>query len=361
MSARRLGRLRAALDAAVADAVVVHRSVNIRYLSGFAGVIDQGFAGFLVVDSQQAVLVTDFRYEQQLQEKAQGTEIDIRSTAGDRIETLIDVLRDVGSSKVAVEDSMSVRRRAQIEKAFGAELAAVSDLVEAGRATKEPDEIEVIATAAKLCDEALAAVLPSIKVGVSTRKIALELEWYMRTHGARAAAFDLIVAAGARSSMPHATTTDEPIARGDFVKIDIGSVVDDYCSDMTRTVVVGEATREQQRIHAAVLQAQTLALEEVVVGADAKEVDAVARRYLEGAGFGPNFGHNLGHGVGLEIHERPTLGPLSKDVLAEAMVVTVEPGVYVPGVGGVRIEDLVVVEEAGPRVLTRSPRELTIV
>lgn len=361
MSAGRLDRLRARLSKASLDALVVHRVVNVRYLTRFAGVFDAGFPGLLAVSAERAVLVTDFRYEQQLAACAKDGEIEIRSIGGEHVEALAGLLADPGFARAGIEDSVSVAQKASIEKACGRRLEATSGMVEALRAIKEPEEIKAIARAVRLTDEAFTEALPTVRAGASTREVALAIEWHMRTHGGQAAAFGLIVAAGARSAMPHATTIEQVIEPGDFVKIDIGAVVDDYCSDMTRTVVVGKASERQRRMYEAVCEAQARALEGIRAGTTGREADALARDELKRAGFGENFGHGLGHGVGLEVHERPRLAHASEDVLEEGMVVTVEPGVYVPGFGGVRIEDLVVVEAGGVRNLTSSPKELLVV
>lgn len=356
----RLDRLRQRLGEEELDALVVLGAANIKYLTGFVGAFDSSFGGFLFVAADRAAIITDFRYEQQLSDCARGTGIEIASTAGDYAQRLAR-LAATDPGRTAVEDSVSVATKARMDGAFGGSLGVASGLVESLRAVKDTREIDAIARSARLTDDAFEHVLPSLRVGASTRDVALELEWYMRTQGATAAAFNLIVASGSRSSMPHATTTDQTIARGDFVKIDIGAVVDDYCSDMTRTVVAGEAGMEHRRVYDAVLEAQERALAGVRAGMSGMEADGLARDFLVERGFGENFGHGLGHGVGLEVHERPRLARTSTDVVEAGMVVTVEPGVYLPGFGGVRIEDLVVVEDGGIRNLTSTPKELLVV
>lgn len=361
MCASRIERLRGRLEELGLDAVVVERGVNIRYLTEFANVFDTGFHGMLAVSADRAVLLTDCRYEEQLALCAEKTDIEIAGRSEPLVTALGGLLAEQGLERAGIEDSVSVGRKSKIDEHAGRVLATTSGLVETLRSVKEPEEIEAVARSAELTDLAYAHVLPSVSVGASTRDIALELEWYMRTHGGQAAAFDLIVAAGSRSSMPHATTIEQRIRPGDFVKIDIGAVVDDYRSDMTRTVVANPAGKKHRRMFAAVLAAQERALESLAAGKSGRDVDAVARGYLAEAGFGENFGHGLGHGVGLEIHERPTLGCLSAEILQPGNVVTVEPGVYVPGFGGVRIEDLVVIEESGVRNLTRTSKELLVI
>ncbi len=357
----RLERLRGRLDEEGLDALIVARAVNIRYLTGFSGVFDSGFAGYLAVSAETATLITDFRYEQQLTACAADSPILIESTSGEYVEALATIVAGPGLARTAIEDTVSVTTKKSVDKACGRSLATAAGIVESLRVCKEEPEIAAIARAAAAADDAFKHAVELVRVGASTRTIALEIEWHMRTHGATATAFELIVAAGKRSSMPHAVTQEQTIEAGDFVTIDIGAVVDDYCSDMTRTVIAGEASAEHRRIYEAVLDAQRSALGGLRPGMSGREADAVARGSLTERGFGDEFGHGLGHGVGLEVHERPRLARTSDDVLRTGMVVTIEPGVYVPGFGGVRIEDLVVVEDEGARNFTATPKELLVV
>jgi len=355
-----LSRLRQALQDVNLEALVVRGRVNMRYLTGFLDVFDSGFSGSLAVTADRAVILTDDRYSQQMGERAEDTEFEVVSEPGHHLEALGRLLRKLQVGYAGVEDSIPVAAYERLKKEYGKTIRPVTSPVEALRCIKEPEEIAAITRACVLADRALAHVLPAIGAGASTKSLALDMEWFMRTHGASDVAFDLIVASGARSAMPHAVTVEQKIEEGDLVKVDIGAVVEDYCSDMTRTFVAGEANDTQREIYEAVLSAQRLALDQAGPGMGCATLDLVARRRLEELGFGERFGHGLGHGVGLEVHERPALSRLSRDVLEPGMVVTIEPGVYLPGLGGVRIEDLVVVEEDGVRNLTKSEKKLQL-
>ncbi|MGH9195713.1 MAG: M24 family metallopeptidase, partial [Acidimicrobiia bacterium] len=226
------------------------------------------------------------------------------------------------------------------------------------RRVKEADELALIRTAAELADAGFAYILGKVKPGVTEREFALDLEFFMRREGAEDVSFDPIVAAAERSALPHAHATDRPVEEGRFLLFDLGCKYLGYCSDLTRTIVVGKADSKHREIYDLVARSQQVALDAVRPGADGVEIDKVARDVFEGAGVGDAFSHGLGHGVGLEIHESPTLSKASKDILGTDEVVTVEPGIYFPDLGGVRIEDLVVVTESGAESLSKSGKEL---
>jgi Xaa-Pro aminopeptidase len=255
-----------------------------------------------------------------------------------------------------------VRTHARVQGLLpdGVELSPAGGLVERERAVKEPEELERIAAAAALADEALTEVLAGGLAGRDERDVALEIEAGMRRRGAEPA-FATIVASGLRGSLPHATPADEPIADGTLVTIDWGAQLDGYHSDCTRTYAAGEPTTPLRELYELVQRAQAAALDAVAPGPLGRDVDAVARELIREAGHGDDFGHGLGHGVGLEVHEAPRLATTGTEPLRAGNVVTVEPGVYVQGTGGVRIEDLVAVTAAGHRVLSGIPKDLTIV
>jgi Xaa-Pro aminopeptidase len=234
------------------------------------------------------------------------------------------------------------------------------DEIERLRWIKEPDEIAMIERAQAITDEGFERILPKLVEGITEREAALELEWAMRQAGAEGLSFDTIMAFGESAAEPHHHPSDRPLARGDVVKMDFGALCGGYHSDMTRTVAFGDPPEEIRRIHDLVARAQQAGIDAVRAGIEGKDADAAARRVIDEAGYGERFSHSLGHGVGLEIHEGPTLRTPSEDVLPENAVVTVEPGVYVPGLGGVRIEDMVVVTADGCRPMPRSSRELVV-
>jgi Xaa-Pro aminopeptidase len=336
------------------DALVVTNLVNVRYLTGYTG-----SNGVAVVSRDRRLFLTDFRYMTQAAEQVDGFDV----AKGER-----DLLGDVAeaiSGRVGFEDaSLSVRRLERLRSlvAGSAELVPAGDVVEALRALKEPGEIEAVRAAAALADQALSAVLERGLAGRTEHDVAVDLEHQIRLLGAEAVSFEPIVASGAHGALPHASPRPEAIPADVLVTIDWGAKLDGYCSDCTRTYATGDGVEQEAlEVYELVRSVQQASLEEVRAGRDGREVDAVGRGTIEEAGHGEHYGHGLGHGVGLEVHEGPTLSPRSKDTLAAGNVVTVEPGIYVPGRFGVRIEDLVVVTDAGCDVLSSLPKQLTVI
>ncbi len=354
---RRLKSVQAKLDEDQLDLLLVSDPENQFYLSGFAG----GFTGaraFLLVTKEAAFLQVDLRYySQALEEIDDFPVLPWRHHSYDEIGQSIDrsSIKRVGFEA----RHLSVAQLNKLQDALkGLELVPTLGLVEKFREVKDDQEIELIREAAAIADKGFAHILSFIEPGVTERSVALELEYFMRKAGAEKVSFDIIVASGARSAYPHADTSDKPLMNGDFVKMDFGAVAGYYCSDMTRTVALGEPSEQQRRVYAAVRSAQEEALEAVAVGKNCRDIDAVARDFLQESEYAEFFTHNLGHGVGLNVHEAPLIGPKSEQRIAIGMVITIEPGVYLPGFGGVRIEDMVVVGDAGNEIVTRSPKEL---
>jgi Xaa-Pro aminopeptidase len=335
------------------DALVVTNLVNVRYLTGYTG-----SNGIAVVGPGVRLFFTDFRYLTQAAEEVPDFE---------RVQAQRDLLGGVAerlSGKVGFEDAtMSVRQHERLRKLVGqgAELAPAGNLVEELRAVKEPAEVERIRSAAQLADEALGAVLERGLTGRTEQEVAVDLEHTMRVLGAEAASFPSIVAAGAHGAQPHAHPRKEAIPEGVLVTVDWGAVVDGYCSDCTRTYATGDLDEEAAAGYELVRSVQEKSLGAVRPGAHGKEVDSLGRDAIAAAGHGDHYGHGLGHGVGLEVHEGPNLSQRSTDTLVPGNVVTVEPGIYVPGRFGVRIEDLVVVTGDGCDVLSGLPKSLTVV
>ncbi|NLM52532.1 MAG: aminopeptidase P family protein [Firmicutes bacterium] len=349
----RLNALRQKLQEKNLAAALITDPVNVAYLSGFTGT-----AGFLVVTEKAAALFTDFRYLEQAQ--AQAPAFEIIDVAGKQWEKVNAFLTDHQVQTIAVEkDHLTVHTYDEIARTCaGIELQKLSSPVAELRRIKSREEIESIKKAQALTDAAFHYILDKVRPGVSEQELALELEFYLRKHGAAGLAFNMIVASGPRSALPHGTASPKVLAEGDAVVFDFGCIVDGYCSDMTRTVFVGRVSQKQRQVYEAVLAAQEKALSELRAGLTGRQAHALARDVLAEHGFAAYFGHGLGHGVGREIHEAPRLSPLSEDVLACGMVVTVEPGVYLPGEFGVRIEDMVVIGENGVENLTKSKKEL---
>lgn len=347
---KRIERLRGLLRREKLDGLVVVNLPNIRYLCGYTG-----SNGLMLVSRRDAWFYTDFRYQEQARTEVKGCRK--RVLTRDLVShPPPEWLRPFGRLGVE-ENHVTLSRFAQFRKRFRkARLVKTKDLVLELRRTKERVEVETITAAQRVTDHVFGDVLSMVKPGVRERDLALEIEFQFRKHGE--VAFDSIVASGPNAAKPHAGFSDRKLRRGDALTFDIGCRVRGYCSDMTRTVFVGKAPAGLRRVYEIVCEAQRRALDTIKPGASARTADAAARDYITEQGFGEQFGHSLGHGVGIEVHEMPALAATGKDTLAPGDVVTVEPGIYLPGTGGVRIEDMVHVTRTGYTNLTRSPKRL---
>jgi Xaa-Pro aminopeptidase len=357
-SDRRLARQAAVLARCEADGLaglIVQSLPNIRWLTGFTG-----SAGMAVVRREGTVLVTDFRYAAQApQESATVARVEIdQVSVWDRLFRVLE-----GGSDGPFGFEANIATVADVERMatkLGQRPQATRGVVEGPRARKDADEIAAIRAAAVVAEEALAELLPTVRVGQSEFEIAAQLEGGLRRRGSEWHPFPTIVASGPRSALPHARTSARTVGKGEFLLIDFGAQVDGYCSDITRTFVVGApADEKQQVIYDLVDEAARRAREGVRAGQTGREADALARRPIAERGYGEAFGHSLGHGLGLEVHEAPRLSPTSEAQLPEGAVVTIEPGVYLPGWGGVRIEDDVVLSADRAEPLTGFSRSLT--
>jgi Xaa-Pro aminopeptidase len=358
VSTDRADRVADALAAREADVLVVTDLVNVRWLTGFTG----SNAAAVVGREGTRRFVTDFRYLTQSAE-----EVDPaweREIAVDLLAGVVKGLPGSGELRVAFDDAhMSVKDHGRLAGMLrvGIELVPAGGAIETLRAVKDADELEAIRAAARLADGALTEVLGRGLVGRTEREVALDLEFTMRRMGAQAASFPPIVAAGEHGALPHATPREVPIPAGTLVVVDWGAQLDGYASDCTRTYATGDIDPRDGQVYELVLQAQEAALAAMRPGPTGREVDAVARSIIDAAGHAEHFGHGLGHGVGLDVHEGPRLSKQGETALAAGMVVTVEPGVYVPGAVGVRIEDLVIVTDDGAEVVSSLPKELQFV
>ena len=315
-----------------------------------------GSAGWLVITAERAVMATDFRYYEQVGREAPGFELARIQT---RVSDLLpEVLADLGIKRLGFESQhLTVEQLSTLSKAAdGVEWLPLENTVEKIRAVKDQDEIDALRRSAALNDDAFAHLLEVIEPGMTEREAAWEIEAYMRSHGASKVAFDLIVAAGPNGALPHARPGDQAIQPGAPIVIDIGCVLDDYCSDMTRTFCLGEPSSRYLEVWNLVLQAQEAAEAVIRAGTSGVETDAAARDLIVEAGYGDYFGHGLGHGVGLAVHEGPRASRLSEDTFEAGMSLTVEPGIYLPGEFGVRLEDLVIIGEDGIEILTNTPK-----
>jgi Xaa-Pro aminopeptidase len=350
--AGRVDRLRAALTGA--DAVLVTRLVNVRYLTGFSG-----SAGILLVRPDELLLVTDGRYGDQSAEQlaAAGVEARIEVTNTAQRERLAEAVSGLGRLALEADHvTWSQQRRYADEWFPGAELVPTSGLVESLRVVKDEGEVARIEAAALIADHALATVRPMLDDGLREREFALALDTEIRRRGASGNSFETIVGSGANGAKPHARPGDRRIGAGDLVVLDFGALVDGYCSDMTRTVAVGEPSATQVRMLEVVTAAQQAGVDAVRAGVSVKDVDKACREVIAEAGWADAFLHATGHGVGLDIHEQPRVAATGDATLAAGQVVTVEPGVYLPEHGGVRIEDTVVVTHDGCRALTHTAK-----
>jgi Xaa-Pro aminopeptidase len=352
----RAERLAELLPDAGIDVLLVTDLVNVRYLTGFTGT-----NGLALVGSRTRKFITDFRYVEQAAEQVHPS-FERRRAPQDLIEAIADSLPG-GELRLGFEAAhTSVRDHGRLTELLSAhaELVGVTVLVERLRAVKEPQEIQYIRAATVLADTAFERLIHDGLIGRTERELAIALEHDMRERGADRASFDTIVAAGPHGALPHAQPREVEIKRGDMVVIDWGAELDGYCSDCTRTVAAGEPSDEAREIYELVLEAQQAGVEAVKAGAAGRDVDSVARDLIEAGGHGHQFGHGLGHGVGLAVHEAPRLSQRSDDDLEAGNVVTVEPGIYVPGRFGVRIEDLVVATDDGCDVLTSVSKRLIV-
>jgi Xaa-Pro aminopeptidase len=338
------------------DLLLVTHGPNLRYLTGFTG-----SNGMAVVGEGVRRFVTDFRYVEQAAQEVDGFD---REQGPQDFITALETGWPEGELTLGFEDDhMSVRAHRRLRAVLPERVALkpAGGVVEAERAVKEPGELEKIAAAAALADEVYAWLREQGLVGRTEHEVAVALEHEMRRRGASGPSFPSIVASGPRGALPHASPSGETIERGTLVTLDMGVVLDGYCSDCTRTWATGELPDDLAAIYELTLRAQRAALDAVRPGPTGAEVDAVARDMIASEGHGEHFGHGLGHGVGVEVHEAPRLARTAKDALVAGNVVTVEPGIYLPGRGGVRIEDLVAVTEGGREVMTGTTKELVVV
>ena len=337
------------------DAVLLTDLGNIRYLCGFSGT-----EGALLVSQNIAWFLCDSRYTAQANEEVQAAEI--KECAANRIDAIVTIAHENGLKRIGFEaahTTVSAFRRLS-EKLIGIELVELGPDLDEIRICKDRAEIEQLSIVANLSSQALAAVLGTIKPGAKEIDVAAALEYEMRRRGADGKAFDFIVASGIRGAMPHGRASGKNISAGELVTIDFGALKDGYHSDETVTVACGEPGVRAREIHSIVKAAHDIAIEAVRPGISCKDLDEVARSYIRDKGYGDYFGHGLGHGIGIEIHEMPTVSPRSMSVLDVGMVITIEPGIYISGFGGVRIEDTVVVTGDGCSVLTSADKKLLI-
>ena len=346
-------RLAGRLGALDVDAVLVSRLANVRYLTGFTG-----SSAMALLAAGEGVFFTDGRYDEQSRHEV--PDLEREASLEPPAPAILRHCRRLGVSRLGFErHQVTVAQHDAWREALeGIELVGLAQEVERLRWTKDDDELRVLGAAQDATDAAFDAILDVVAVGMTERQLAARLEEALDQNGSDGLSFDPIVAFGEHAAEPHHTPCHRALAEGDVIKLDFGALVDGYHTDFTRTVAFGEPTPELRKVHDLVAEAQQAGIDALRVGAVGRDVDAAARNVIAEGGYGEGFSHGLGHGVGLEIHEGPSLGTRSDDTLPSGAVITVEPGVYLPGIGGVRIEDAVVVTEDGGRPLGSSTREL---
>ncbi|MGE5589689.1 MAG: M24 family metallopeptidase [Bacillota bacterium] len=351
----RLHALRAKMSEQSLPALLVMKDANRVYVSGFTG-----SSGILIVTAQAAVLITDGRYTEQA--TLQAPDFRVITHTESMVASVRQALGELGIDRAGFErDYWTVAQYETWGKALApVELVGVEGLVEGLRRVKDAEEIRRMRQAQAITDQAFRHILDFIQPGMKETDVALELEYTMKKLGAEDLSFETIAASGPRSALPHGRASDRVLQKGDFLTLDFGCMYQGYCSDMTRTVMIGEPSEKQREIYDIVLQAQKAGVEAVRPGVSGRDVDRACRDIIAAYGYGEAFSHSTGHGVGLMIHEGPAASVRSDDVLQPGMMVTIEPGIYIAGFGGVRIEDLVLVTETGHDVLGNSPKDLII-
>ncbi len=353
--ANRISKLRQRLAEREIEAFLISQPENRYYLSGF-----DGSAGFLLITPQNEILATDFRYLEQAGRQA--PEYDVFRTTGDLENWLPALISGLAVKKLGFEAehiSFAMYRRLNnilYNSESRLRLVPVDGLVESLRVVKEPGEIELITKAVAISDAAIEYIRDNIQAGISELEVAWEIEKFLHDKGSQSIPFNIIVASGANAALPHAKPSEREIQHGEPVMIDLGARIESYSSDLSRTICLGEPDNTFKRVYNSVLKAQQTAIDEISDGMTGKQADTLARAAIEKDGYGDCFGHSLGHGLGLATHEQPSLNPNSQDRLCDGMVFTIEPGIYLSGWGGVRIEDTVVMENGKVRVLSQAKK-----
>lgn len=341
------------------DAMLLTGEANRFYASGFHSA---GTDGVAVVTRKKSYYFTDSRYTEAAERAVQGAQL--REIGGGRGYTALiqEVITEHRIRRMGFEDAyMTVQEYERFRKVLSCELVPATNLLTQLRKVKDDEELDAIIGAQRIAEKALEKILEEIRPGVTEKEIAARLQYLMLHYGASDMSFDPIVVSGPNGSLPHGVPSEKTIQQGEFVTMDFGCIYGGYCSDMTRTVAVGYATEEMQEIYRTVLKAQLAGIRAACAGVSGQVVDGAARQVIEAAGYGRYFGHSFGHGVGVEIHESPNASPRSNEPLPVGAVISAEPGIYIPGKMGVRIEDMIVLTEDGCKNLTKAPKDLVIV
>ena len=349
-------KIQESLAGAEIDALLLVSPVNRLYATGF-----HSSDGAVVITRDKAFFITDSRYIEAAEKAGRDARVLLSHTEKRIIQWLQEIIASCGIKALgAEEESLSYSEYLNLEKKLNMKLKPSQSIMKKLRAGKSRQELENIKAAQAIAERAFQDVLGMIRPGVTEREIAAELTYRMLKYGGEGNAFDPIVVAGKKSSMPHGVPGDEVIQKGDFVTMDFGCIKNGYCSDMTRTVAVGSVTGEMRRVYEVVLAAQEAGISAARAGVTGEEIDAAARKVIEEAGYGRYFGHSFGHSLGLEVHETPSAAPKVRDEMPEGAVISAEPGIYIPGGFGVRIEDILYLTAQGAENITKAPKELII-
>lgn len=350
----RVDQLREKMKAEGIASFLITSPYNLRYLTGFTGT-----TGLALISLEKAYFITDFRYTEQAAKQCAGYEV--VKNVGPILEVVADIVETTKLENLAFEEAyVPFKQYVDLETLLEVDLVPVSGMVEELREVKDEAEVAIIEKACNIADQAFSHILTYIKPGMTEIQVANELDFHMRSLGASGVSFETIVASGLRSAMPHGVASDKVIEEGDLITIDFGCYYNGYVSDMTRTIALGEPSDKLKEIYNVVKEAQQKVLDVAKPGMTGVELDAVARDYIASKGYGEAFGHSTGHGIGLEIHEGPNVSKLAEKAFVPGNVITNEPGIYLPGIGGVRIEDDMLVTENGIKRLTHSEKELII-
>ncbi|MBO0475936.1 aminopeptidase P family protein [Vagococcus sp. DIV0080] len=350
----RVDKLREKMKAEGIASFLITSPYNLRYLTGFTGT-----TGVALIGLEEAFFITDFRYTEQAAKQCVGYEI--VKNVGPILEVVADLVESKTIENLAFEESfVAFKQYVELETLLEVDLIPVSGMIEELREIKDESEIAIVEKACEIADKAFSHILTYIKPGMTEIQVANELDFYMRSLGASGVSFETIVASGLRSAMPHGVASDKVIEQGDMITIDFGCYYNGYVSDMTRTISLGEPSDKLREIYEIVKEAQQRVLDAAKPGMSGIELDAIARDYIASKGYGEAFGHSTGHGIGLEIHEGPNVSKLAEKAFVPGNIITNEPGIYLPGIGGVRIEDDMLVTENGIKRLTHSEKELII-
>ncbi|MFI3683411.1 Xaa-Pro peptidase family protein [Vagococcus fluvialis] len=350
----RVNNLREQMKSEGISSFLITSPYNLRYLTGFTGT-----TGLALIGLEEAFFITDFRYTEQAAKQCVGFEI--VKNVGPILEVVADLVESKNIENLGFEESfVPFKQYVELEGLLEVDLIPVSGMVEELREIKDEEEIAIVEKACEIADKAFSHILTYIKPGMTEIQVANELDFYMRSLGASSVSFETIVASGLRSAMPHGVASEKVIEQGDMITIDFGCYYNGYVSDMTRTISLGEPSDKLREIYNVVKEAQQKVLDVAKPGMTGVELDAVARDYIASKGYGEAFGHSTGHGIGLEIHEGPNVSKLAEKAFVPGNIITNEPGIYLPGIGGVRIEDDMLVTENGIKRLTHSEKELII-